>query len=104
MPLGDLAVGISFGKTFDERTNGRIRLFISKLETEKIRGVVEWVPAYTTVTVYYDPDIVSYEALTRELQKVDHSTRQSLQIKSLCCACDSWSTSGKLNHDAIARF
>lgn len=81
MPLGDLAVRISFGDKINEGTNGRIRQFINKLEKAKVSGVVEWVPAYTSVTIYYEPDRISYVALCKELEKVHHSSVQFHQDK-----------------------
>ncbi|MEH7886577.1 5-oxoprolinase subunit PxpB [Bacillus sp. JJ1609] len=77
IPLGDLAVRISFGDSIEEETNGRIRQFILKLEKERVPGVIEWVPAYTSVTVYYEPEQISYEALKRKLEKVNLSLRET---------------------------
>lgn len=68
--LGDMAVVLSFGNEIDERTNRQIQLFVSKLEKEKISGIIEWVPAYTSLTIYYQPEIISYESLKAELEKV----------------------------------
>lgn len=59
-PLGDLAVRVQFGDTIDPETSGRIRQFCGALERRPIRGVMEWVPAYATVAVYYDPRVVGY--------------------------------------------
>ncbi|MBT2637647.1 5-oxoprolinase subunit PxpB [Bacillus sp. ISL-39] len=72
-PLGDMAVQISFGVTIDEATNSRIRRFTKNLENEKIEGLIEWVPAYTTVTIYYLPDLIDFETLISELERVNQS-------------------------------
>lgn len=72
-PLGDMAIQISFGMTIDEATNGRIRRFINKLENTKIEGLIEWVPAYTTITIYYQPDLIDFETLITELERINHS-------------------------------
>lgn len=77
-PLGDLAVLLSFGNEINEKTNRQIQLFISKLEREKIKGIVEWVPAYTTLTIYYQPEMLAYESLKAELDRVSRSPGQSL--------------------------
>ncbi|MFT9596764.1 5-oxoprolinase subunit PxpB [Mesobacillus sp.] len=76
-PLGDVAVVLSFGNEIDERTNRQIQLFVSKLEKEKIRGILEWVPAYTSLTIYYQPEIIVYESLKAELEKVSLSAGDS---------------------------
>lgn len=76
-PLGDLAVVISFGNEINEKTNRQIQLFVGKLEKEKIRGLVEWVPAYTTLTIYYQPEVITYDSLKAQLERVAMSPGQS---------------------------
>ncbi|MGA9226119.1 MAG: carboxyltransferase domain-containing protein, partial [Mesobacillus sp.] len=77
IPLGDLAVRISFGDSINEETNGMIRKFILKLEKEKVPGIIEWVPAYTSVTIYYEPEQISYETIKRKLEIVNHAQEES---------------------------
>lgn len=77
IPLGDLAVRISFGNSIKEETNGRIRQFILKLEKERIPGIIEWVPAYTSVTIYYEPEQTSYETMKRKLEIVNQAQDES---------------------------
>ncbi|MBS8266740.1 allophanate hydrolase subunit 1 [Mesobacillus boroniphilus] len=76
-PLGDLAVVLSFGNEINEETNWRIQRFVSKLEKEKVRGIVEWVPAYTSLTIYYQPEVIAYDSLKAELEKVSLSPGKS---------------------------
>lgn len=54
MPLGDSALRIEMGDTMDERTLARVRAADDALRAAPLDGVVEVVPAYTTLTVYYD--------------------------------------------------
>lgn len=77
IPLGDMAVRISFGDSINEETNGRIRQFLLKLEKERVSGVIEWVPAYTSVTIYYEPEQISYETMKRKLEEVNQEQLDS---------------------------
>ena len=52
--VGDSALRISLGETIDSRTIDRVSRTYQVLAAAKLPGVVELVPAYTTVTVYYD--------------------------------------------------
>jgi inhibitor of KinA len=81
VPLGDSAVRISFGDKINEGTNGCIRQFLNKLEKVKVNGVIEWVPAYTSLAIYYEPDRISYATLCKELEKIHHSSVQFHQDK-----------------------
>jgi inhibitor of KinA len=77
IPLGDLAVRISFGDSINEETNGRIRMYILKLEKEKVPGIIEWVPAYSSLTIYYEPEQISYETMKRRLAEVNQAQLDS---------------------------
>ncbi|UHA73672.1 5-oxoprolinase subunit PxpB [Paenibacillus sp. 481] len=54
-PLGECALIVDWGGTIHEHTHTKIRAFCSQLERNPVHGIVEVVPAYTTVTVFYDP-------------------------------------------------
>lgn len=54
-PLGDCAVLATLGEKIEAGALGRVLGLARAIETQKARGVVEVVPAYSTVTVYYDP-------------------------------------------------
>lgn len=70
VPMGDAAIRISFGNTINEKTNNLIRRYCLKLEKAKIPGVTEWVPAYTSLTVYYQPEKIGWCSLKEELEKI----------------------------------
>ncbi len=60
---GDSALLINLGNEIDEEINERVLSIAKRIEEEKIEGVREVVPTYTSIYVYYDPLIVSYEKL-----------------------------------------
>ncbi len=66
-PAGDTALRIEFGTTISPEINQTIRGFSLLLEKERIEGVIEWVPAYTSMTIFYDPYRIRFNQL---LQKV----------------------------------
>lgn len=61
--MGDCAVEIEFGRTIDPQINGRVLWFRQKIEQAQICGITETVPAYCTLTVCYDPLILSWKEL-----------------------------------------
>lgn len=54
-PLGDSALVIKFGDSIGQETHQRIRQLSEHLELHPFKGMTEFVPAFTTVTIYYDP-------------------------------------------------
>lgn len=58
-PLGDKALRVQVGEKIDEATLARVRAACTAIEAASLPGVRELVPAYTTVTVHYDPAAVA---------------------------------------------
>jgi inhibitor of KinA len=57
-PLGDSALRLEFGAGIDESTHGRVQAACAALEEAVVPGVRELVPAYTTLTIHYNPAAV----------------------------------------------
>ncbi|MEK3646585.1 5-oxoprolinase subunit PxpB [Aeribacillus sp. FSL M8-0235] len=69
-PLGDTGIIIQFGTEISEAIYQQIRQYVYRLEQSRIEGIVEWVPAYTTLAVFYRPNIISYDELSQKLLKI----------------------------------
>ena len=76
-PLGDAAVVLEFGSDINPATHRAIAGFSSRLGQQPFAGLREVVPAFTTLTVYYDPWLVSengrhapYERVAVQLQEL----------------------------------
>lgn len=54
-PLGDAAVVLEFGHEISEATHAAVQAVAAYLVQQPFAGLREVVPAFTTVTVYYDP-------------------------------------------------
>lgn len=55
VPLGDTALLLEVGDAIDESTHRRVQAAWQALAAAPLPGVSELVPAYTSVTVFYDP-------------------------------------------------
>lgn len=54
-PLGDCAVLIHLGSSIDEATHRRVRAACARLDERPVPGMIEYVPAFASVAVHYDP-------------------------------------------------
>ncbi|RFP65007.1 5-oxoprolinase subunit PxpB [Hymenobacter lapidiphilus] len=54
-PLGEMAVVLEFGTVISEATNAIIQAVADYLLAHPFPGLQELVPAFTTLTVFYDP-------------------------------------------------
>ncbi|MEO2073938.1 MAG: 5-oxoprolinase subunit PxpB [Bacillus sp. (in: firmicutes)] len=65
-PLGDAALVINFGEKINETIYWNIQQFVVGLNNKKVKGIIEWVPAYTSIAIYYRPEEISYRSLVEE--------------------------------------
>lgn len=76
-PLGDSAVTIEFGNEISLELNDRALALAHNLESDPFEGWTENVPAYASVTVFYDHGRTKFTAVKRELEKragsIEHS-------------------------------
>lgn len=63
-PLGDMAILVRFGNTWNPAVHEQVRSFCALVEQARLDGVVEWIPAYVTVAIVYDPMRVTVDVLT----------------------------------------
>ncbi|MBY8914601.1 5-oxoprolinase subunit PxpB [Bacillus sp. YC2] len=58
-PLGDSAVIIRFGEQISEQVNGRVHAAAACMEERPFPGFIECIPAFTSLTIFYDVYAVS---------------------------------------------
>lgn len=72
-PLGDSAVTIDFGEGISLEKNRKILNMAKAISRKPFRGFLEVVPAYTTLTVFYNPIEVGgdypYERVCKQLKE-----------------------------------
>jgi inhibitor of KinA len=80
-PLGDAAVVLQFGNSISPTTHSAIQAFGAHLARQPFEGLRELVPAFTTLTVYYDPWLVSQHGQHPPYPRVVKILRQQLAEK-----------------------
>lgn len=63
-PLGDSALTVDFGNIIDEETNGKVLQLFNQLRALRIPYITELVPAYSSLTVYYDLQLLYHPSKT----------------------------------------
>jgi KipI family sensor histidine kinase inhibitor len=75
VPLGDAALLVQFGGEIELAVNRRIHALDARIRAHKIPGVIETVPAYTSLLLHYDPLVLTYAQVVdwvkAELPQVD---------------------------------
>lgn len=64
LPLGDTGLTVEFGNEISPAINGRVTRLCDMLKTLNINGIIESVPTYRSLSVYYDPSVLDLESLT----------------------------------------
>ena len=82
VPLGDMAITITFGKRIDERIHQQIHQFLHVFIRNKVVGVIECVPTYTSISIFYDPTKITYSQLEKKVFSTYESALEIPQIES----------------------
>lgn len=69
-PIGDSAIGIFFEEKIDEKINSIVITLSKEIENSKIPGVIEVVPTYRTVCIYYDPLLSDYNKIVTAIEEL----------------------------------
>ncbi len=69
-PSGDSAFLVKFGDEISLDIHQKIKAYVSKLKHLNIPGVLEIIPAYTDVTVLYDPLEIPYQTFLEKLKQL----------------------------------
>ncbi|MCP4181221.1 MAG: 5-oxoprolinase subunit PxpB [bacterium] len=75
-PLGDNSLIIQFEDKICPEINSHIRKSALLLEKQNILGIIEWLPTYTSLTVYYKPEIYDYTTLVKLLKEMINNSNQ----------------------------
>jgi KipI family sensor histidine kinase inhibitor len=74
-PAGDTALCVEFGSEISPRLNDEVHALAQNLRADPIAGVTDFVPAYASLLVCFDPMRVSYRRLTAILRARAAKTR-----------------------------
>lgn len=65
---GDCSVCVEFGNEISPEINRMIRAFNIAVEQSGIEGIIETVPTYRSLLVYYKPEVIGFRALTERFE------------------------------------
>lgn len=89
-PLGDNAVIIELGEDINIETQQKVKMITSILDNNPPEWMIEYIPAFTTVTVFYDPvktsnllnyKILPYDYVCGQLQQLLAKLKADKKIK-----------------------
>jgi inhibitor of KinA len=90
LPTGDRALSVELGEEISVEINTRVRALDYLIEQKAVPGVIETVPSYRALLVYYDPAVLGYDALCAELTTLaEQATTTTMpparEVELPCC-------------------
>ena len=76
-PLGDQAVLLTFGDHVDPAVNARVAALARQLRRNPPDGVIDIVPAYTTLAAWFDPARRRHDELAAEMLEREAASHQA---------------------------
>ena len=69
-PVGDTGLLASFEQRISQSVGAAVAALNTRVAAAAIPGVVETVPAFTTLLIFYDPLVTEYDAVADAVQKL----------------------------------
>ncbi|WP_164668040.1 5-oxoprolinase subunit PxpB [Virgibacillus doumboii] len=83
--IGDAAIKIEFSDALLPELNREVQLFCRKMEEcAPLPGMIEWVPAFDSVTIYYEPHSLSYQECCEKMHQIQQMTIEAAEIEPRC--------------------
>lgn len=73
---GDRTVFIEFANKISPEVNRKVHIIASLIEKEKIKGIIEIVSTYRSLSIYYDPLEIELNSLLEKLGKIKNSLEE----------------------------
>lgn len=70
MPVGDQALLMELGDDIEEGCNACIKGMIELIEEVGIKGIIETIPSYRSILIYYDPFVTDFNETVDRLKKI----------------------------------
>lgn len=65
---GDAALLIEWEQRIDPQINQRITTLVQLIKEQKIEGVLDFIPAFSTLLINYDPRVIGYQQLKNKIE------------------------------------
>lgn len=80
LPAGDRAVLLEFGTEINPEINRRVHSFSKKIKEERIHGIGETVPSYSSLLIFYDPFFLSFDQISSWLERLLHQEAPAIEV------------------------
>lgn len=90
LPCGDLAVSVELADDINREANARVLALEYLIQQRRLPGIMETLPTYRALLVYYDPAVVGFDALTTALRGLAAEARPEVlpparRVELPCC-------------------
>ncbi|MBX3254308.1 MAG: 5-oxoprolinase subunit PxpB [Chitinophagaceae bacterium] len=88
-PLGDTALTVDFGNCIDQDLSAHVMGIFKYLQSHPLNGFIECVPAYSSLTVFYNPGVLKKEI--RNNETISEIAREKIEeiLENKSCALTS---------------
>ncbi|MBR5140629.1 MAG: 5-oxoprolinase subunit PxpB [Clostridia bacterium] len=70
LPCGDSALTVELAREISEDVNKKIRYLAGKISADKKAGIIECVPTFCSITVFYDPLLIKKKELISYINQI----------------------------------
>src|ERR1700758_300610 len=75
LTAGDAAIVVEFGDSIDRALNAIVLALARRLDESAIPGLNETIPTFRSLTIFYEPAVLSKAALEAHIAAIVHKLR-----------------------------
>ncbi len=75
--MGDRGLLLEFGDEISSEVNEKVRRMTLAIQAESVEGIVEIVPTYRSLLIFYNPLILSFVDLKKRLERIEKGLQQT---------------------------
>lgn len=92
-PLGDAALTVDFGNRIDQDLSAHVMGIFKYLQAQPVNGFIECVPAYSSLTIFYDAGVLKKEIWNNEtISEIAREKIEEILENKRCSLTDQFHT------------
>ena len=79
IPAGDVSLVMEFGNSISPIINSKIRNMANILSQSPLKGLIEIIPTYRSISIIYNPIETAYDELVNNLKELENSIGEAAE-------------------------
>ncbi|MBB3699840.1 5-oxoprolinase subunit PxpB [Flammeovirga yaeyamensis] len=81
--FGERALIIQFENIISEEVHQKVKAYYQYLSNRHLEGITSLIPAYTSITIQFDDDLINFSSLSEIIQSIDIHKKENQPLQRI---------------------